>query len=338
MSISGKQPFFPPPAYSPRRASAALVATNPYTNATYHSPDAEYELYAPVDEYSLPPSFTQLPRLDKLAPVHDIILQHFSDIEPLKALTLCSEVYDLVIPHLYHYVKTSKGLLKGLDFRSKTWKRKQKALSYVKVLEIDNMEEMWRIAMLGYKEYSGLPRSYTDVFPNVRQIVISQEALIGIYVMKKEGEPQRTWSIEELRTALRLQFPPIVTEVIGPLPRETGGESAAKTIVFPVQRPETCRVRDYASNSSSSTTFVFKLTVLSSLQFTSPPSTPMSTRILSYFRYRPQQGQQSQQQQSNQQPTYSQVTDRRFQPDISSCESVRTPFLVFFSPSAYSSC
>lgn len=169
------------------------------------------------------------------------------------------------------------------------------------------MEEMWRIAMLGYKEYSGLPRSYTDVFPNVRQIVISQEALIGIYVMKKEGEPQRTWSIEELRTALRLQFPPIVTEVIGPLPRETGGESAAKTIVFPVQRPETCR-------------------------FTSPPSTPMSTRILSYFRYRPQQGQQSQQQQSNQQPTYSQVTDRRFQPDISSCESAHVSVCSFGLP------
>lgn len=262
MSISGKQTFFPPPAYSPRRASAALVATNPYTNAKYHSPDAEYELYAPVDEYSLPPSFAELPRLDKLAPVHDTILQHFSDIEPLKALTLCSEVYDLVIPHLYHHVKTSKGLLKGLDFRSKAWKRKEKALSCVKVLEIDNMEEMWRIAMLGYKEYSGLPRSYTNVFPNVRQVVIAQEVLIGIYVMKKEGEPQRTWSVEELRTALRLQLPPIVDEVTGPLPRGIGGESAPKTMIFPVQGPDPSRVSRHVSHPSiiclqNDSTFLF---------------------------------------------------------------------------------
>lgn len=325
MSVDGKQPFFPPPAYSPRRASAALVATNPYTNATYHSPNAEFELYAQVDEYGLPPSFTELPRLDKLVAVHDIILQHFSDIEPLKALTLSSEVYDIVVPYVYRHVKASKGLLAGLEFRSKAWKRKQKALSCVKVLEIDSMEEMWRIAMLGYNEYSNLPRSYTKLFSEVRKVVIAKEVLTGIYVMKREGEPQRTWSMEELRAALRLQLPPIVREVISPLPPKTVGGSATKMVVFPVQRPEPSRVSRYASNSSR--LCVFKLTILSFLQFISPPSTPISTRILSYFHcYHPQGQQSQQQQQSGQQPGQGQVTDRRRQSDVSSCESVSTPF------------
>ncbi|ADV20723.1 hypothetical protein I315_01884 [Cryptococcus gattii Ru294] len=308
MSVDGKQPFFPPPAYSPRRASAALVATNPYTNATYHSPNAEFELYAQVDEYSLPPSFTELPRLDKLVAVHDIILQHFSDIEPLKALTLSSEVYDIVVPYVYRHVKASKGLMAGLEFRSKAWKRKQKALSCVKVLEIDSMEEMWRIAMLGYKEYSNLPRQYTKLFPEVRKVVIAKEVITGIYVMKREGEPQRTWSMEELRAALRLQLPPMVREVISPLPPETGGGSAIKTVVFPVQRPEPSR-------------------------FTSPPSTPISTRILSYFHcYHPQGQQSQQQQQSGQQPGQGQATDRRRQSDVSSCESEHTSVSSFGLP------
>ncbi|WVQ78853.1 hypothetical protein IAT38_000944 [Cryptococcus sp. DSM 104549] len=116
--------------------------------------------------------------LQKLYPVHHILLHHLADLEPLKALTLSRYTYDILSPYIYRRVTASKSLLYGLELEV-GYERKLKALKCVETLYLETKDGVWHIGMLGLP--SNVPRQYEGVFSGVKVVVTTLAVRVGTY-------------------------------------------------------------------------------------------------------------------------------------------------------------
>ncbi|WVQ78852.1 hypothetical protein IAT38_000943 [Cryptococcus sp. DSM 104549] len=147
------------------------------------SPDAPYLTPCGSTKSLSPPPPIEYPPLEaddlqKLYPVHHILLHHLADLEPLKALTLSRYTYDILSPYIYRRVAASKSLLCGLELEV-GYERKLKALQCVETLYLESKDAVWHVAMLGLP--SNVPRQYEGVFSGVKVVVTTLAVTVGTY-------------------------------------------------------------------------------------------------------------------------------------------------------------
>ncbi|WVQ78851.1 hypothetical protein IAT38_000942 [Cryptococcus sp. DSM 104549] len=175
--------------------------------------------------------------LRRLAPLHYLILRHLADLVPSKALSLSREVYDMLLPLLYRQVVACPGLYIGLDVEGVPQRRKLKALSYARVLDVRDMQGLWCTTQLSHT--LNRPKAYTEVFPNVKKVWYAPKVLSGECEEDDRGL-LRTLTATDLRLRLSLQMvKPYREYEVDPEEDEEGGEGGVsrqtRRFVVPTQ-------------------------------------------------------------------------------------------------------